>query len=211
MSDLKVLLGSSSKFRKKLCAQALPPGFVMTQRTISPDIDEKSIRDDDPHKMVVAISEAKTSKVLQILSTEQEVSLAESPDFIVCGDQVILFGDQVREKPTTEAQAKEHLQSYGRESVPAVCVCGITVTNLRTKQSKSGVETATLHWKSIPDDVAVALIAKGDVMYCAGSFVVEDELLQPYIDKIEGDIECVQGLPLTLTKNLLTAVNTESS
>jgi septum formation protein len=40
-------------------------------------------------------------------------------------------------------------------------------------------------------------------MYCAGSFVVEDPLLQPFLGKREGELESVQGMPIALTNKLL--------
>ena len=82
--------------------------------TISPDIDEKAIRRSDPKEMVLAISEAKTDRALELIESDPSFA-ANRPDFLICGDQVIQFKDQIREKPIDEAQAKNHLQSYGKE------------------------------------------------------------------------------------------------
>ncbi len=51
---LRVLLGSSSKWRKKVVGQSIPDTrlFRLLDRTISPDIDEKAIRNPIPHKLV---------------------------------------------------------------------------------------------------------------------------------------------------------------
>lgn len=51
---LRVLLGSSSKWRKMVVGQSIPDTrlFRLLDRTISPDIDEKAIRNPIPHKLV---------------------------------------------------------------------------------------------------------------------------------------------------------------
>ena len=62
-----VMLGSSSKWRRALVAGVLPEGFAMFDEQLSPDIDEKAIRRDDPAEMVLAIAHAKADKLEQEL------------------------------------------------------------------------------------------------------------------------------------------------
>lgn len=38
------------------------------------------------------------------------------------------------------------------------------------------------------------MVAQGDLFYCAGALMIEDPLLAPFIDRIEGSIDSVQGL-----------------
>ena len=45
--------------------------FQLMQRTISPDIDEKAIRNPAAHKLVLEIAEAKAKRVLEILAEEK--------------------------------------------------------------------------------------------------------------------------------------------
>jgi predicted house-cleaning NTP pyrophosphatase (Maf/HAM1 superfamily) len=65
--SLKLILGSSSKYRKAL----LEDFGVGPFDTMNPDIDEKAIRDADPAKMVVMISGGKMDALV-----EQVVDLA---------------------------------------------------------------------------------------------------------------------------------------
>jgi septum formation protein len=206
---VQVMLGSSSKFRAQLIAGALPDGYVLTPERLSPDIDEKAIRRPEARDLVLAIAHAKADRLIEMLNAQQadlsdgEAPKGVDPDLFICADQVIQFRDEIREKPVDEAQAKAHLQSYGNEGVPAVCVSGLVVVNRRTGKRVCGVDIAIQHFERVPDGVADALIAKRDIMYCAGSFVAEDTLLQPFLGKRTGEIESVQGMPIALTRELL--------
>jgi len=205
---IRVMLGSSSKWRASLIGAALPPGFVLVPEQLSPDIDEKAIRREDPNELVLAIAHAKADRLLQVLSERPE---AERPDLVICADQVIVCDGVVREKPVDAAQCKSHLQSYGILNKPAVCTSGIVVVSTKTLERFDGVDVAVQVINQVPDAVADALIAKGDIMYCAGSFVAEDPLLQPYLGDRTGEIESVQGMPVALTQRLLAQATSPNS
>jgi septum formation protein len=38
------------------------------------------------------------------------------------------------------------------------------------------------------------MVDQGDLFYCAGALMVEDPLLAPFIERIEGSMDSVQGL-----------------
>lgn len=65
-------------------------------------------------------------------------------------------------------------------------VTSLVVTNQRAGKRVETVDVARQHFKPIPEDVIDALIAKGDVLYSAGGFTVEDPLLAPYLGTREG-------------------------
>lgn len=192
-----VLLGSSSSSRKRLVASALPTGFELDPRGLSPDIDEKAIRRDDPSEMVLAIASAKADALYPLI-----LELDPRPDFYITADQVIVANGVVREKPESTQQCLDHMCSYS-SSNPAICTSGIVVVRVSDNQRASGVNIAKQYFTPIPRAVGERLIEKGDVMYCAGSFVVEDELLSPYLLRTEGEIEAVQGMPQKMTADLL--------
>lgn len=50
--------------------------------------------------------------------------------------------------------------------------------------------------------MVTALLAKGDVFHCCGGFLIDDPLLEPYLDRREGDADSIMGLPMVLTKSL---------
>lgn len=207
---VRVLLGSSSKFRRSLFKRVLEiankesNNVVFEQIELDsmvPDIDEKAIRRPDPSDLTKAITTAKTDKLLEMLEDEPE--LKKKLDLLVCGDQVIGFNGEIREKADSQKQVKEFLQSYGLTGHPAEAFSCIEVTNLNSGKRIIEVGVAKTFFKQVPDDVVQKLIDKEDILVCAGAFVIEDELLAPYIDRIEGELETMQGMPKVLVKDLL--------
>ena len=69
-----------------------------------PDIDEKTIRLDNPRELVMAIAHAKTDALLAKI---------KEPTILIVSDQVVLYEGEVREKPIDELEAREFVRSYG--------------------------------------------------------------------------------------------------
>eukprot|EP00039_Didymoeca_costata_P002688 m.61914 g.61914 ORF g.61914 m.61914 type:complete len:116 (-) comp11464_c0_seq2:24-371(-) len=93
---VSVMLGSSSKFKQGLAAQAMPDpvhtvSFNLHPKFVSPDIDEKAVRRADPQEMVLAIAQAKMDKLLELLDPKNGDSLG-NPDLVIAADEIILFG-----------------------------------------------------------------------------------------------------------------------
>jgi septum formation protein len=47
------------------------------------------------------------------------------------------------------------------------------------------------------------LIAEGEVFWCAGGLMVEHELVQPHVVRMEGSLDSVMGLDKRLLQRLL--------
>ncbi|CAE7421552.1 Dnajc2 [Symbiodinium necroappetens] len=179
---------------------------------LSPDIDEKAIRAEKPEEMCLAIARAKADALAP--------KVKDRDVLLVCMDQVVSCDGQIREKPETEAEARQFLESY-RQGKHASFINGMVVMNASTGRPPcaSSLNSSKAFWKIFPDEVVDALIKKGDLFTCAGGVVVEDELLQPYLRCIEalpaavvpgslenrcqGTEDSVQGLPLKPLRMLL--------
>ncbi len=149
--------------------------------------------------MLLAVAHAKADALLPKLQSEAP----PRAQLVITADQVIGFGGEIREKPSSPEQAKEFLQSYGASGTPAECVTAVVVSCVASGERFGGVDVAWQHWLPIPDDVADAVIAKGDVMRCAGSFMVDEPLLEPFQGERVGEMESVEGMPISLTRSLL--------
>ncbi len=187
---MKIILGSSSKFRNQIM-QDLGYNYDV----ISPDIDEKNIRDLDPKKMVLKIAYAKASAI---------ASKIKQPALIITADQVISFNGVVREKPTSEKEAYQFLSSYNSKSLETIN--GVVVTNTKTGVQNSGLDIVKVYLRPIPKEIIYQLIAEGEIFNCAGALRLEDPLMKPYIKKIDGSIDSLMGLPKILTKRLITSI-----
>jgi len=190
VKNYKIILGSSSIWRKKVLTSL---GYEFT--TMSPDIDEKAIRHEDPRLLTLQIARAK-SEALKPNVTEDTI--------LITSDQVIVCNGEIREKPKNKEECRTFLRSYN--SYPAECYSAVVVYNTKTKTQVEGVGIAVQYFKYITEELIESLIVQGDALNCAGGFV--RELMTEFLDKLEGEEETVLGLPKTLTKTLITTVIT---
>ncbi len=159
------------------------------------DIDEKAIRSNNFEELPLLIARAKTEALLKQI---------HEPALLITADLVVVCHGELREKPKDKEQAKAYLESYSLH--PAQTHAAVVVTNIATGKSSEGVDTATTFFKLIPQSVIDQLIEQGDVLRAAGGFIVDDPLIAPYVERIEGEMESVIGLPLALTKRLIKEV-----
>jgi septum formation protein len=197
--DHAVILGSSSKWRRKVMSQA---GCRITD-AMDPNIDEKAIRDSDPEKLVLKIANAKADALLpRIASCSDECVL-------ICTDQVALCEGIIREKPDSEQQAREFIHSYSDLGKPVETCSGVVVVHVNSGIRKEGCSYNRIRFNPIPPAV-VEEIVKGDVVYtCCGGFSVDCPVMGAWVKSIEGGVDGVMGMPLgvleTLFKELQTA------
>ena len=121
---------------------------------------------------------------------------------ILTHGQVSSCDGNIREKPESEAEARQFLESY-RQGKPACFINGMVVHNTATGRRVSSINSSKAHWTEFPDQVIDALIKKGEVFTTAGGVVIEDESWKPFLKSLEGTVESVQGLPVQPLRLLL--------
>ena len=76
---MKLILGSSSVNRRAVFRQLFPDYYVDdVTNFLSPDIDEKAIRSENPREMVKLIADAKADKNIQIIQSSSSSSSSTS-------------------------------------------------------------------------------------------------------------------------------------
>ena len=187
---MNLILGSSSWSR-----QAILKRNGISFEIISPDIDEKAIRFDDPGALVTAIANAKMDAVLAKLT---------EPAFVITSDQVVVSDELIMEKPISIDEAREHLVRH--RTIPPMTVTAVCVANSETGQRETIVDFARAYFSSIPDDLIDRLIENGRIMSCSGSYIINDPLMDPFVDHIEGTLDSIEGLPFETAIQLLKKV-----
>ena len=156
------------------------------------DIDEKSIRHDNPIELTRVIAYAKADAlVLRIHDSA----------ILITADTVVMCNGKIREKAATAKEAGDFLREYGTHSLQTVSA--VVVTNTHTRIQKDGVDIATAWFRPIPEEVIAQMISRIDICSFAGAFAYQDALQRSFIDRIEGEEESILGLPKQLTLNLL--------
>lgn len=219
-----VILATSSKYRRKIFEENFP-GVRFTSE--SPSIDEKAIGLDgtrhllDPHALTLSVAHAKADAIIaSLLSSNSSTSDSSSsgPSVILTFDQVVVCHGHIREKPESTQQCRQFLQSYSVNPLQTVTAVVVSIVNHPLPDWKPGqdlpesrrvdaVDIATQHFRDIPDSVVDQLIAKGEVMHCAGGITVEDPLLEPHLMHRDGSLDSIMGLPVDQLRNLLQKAN----
>jgi septum formation protein len=184
---MKIILGSSSKYRKEILQE-----IGIQFDVIAPDIDEKAIRFKNPKKLVTALAHAKADILLQKI---------KEPALIITADQVVSYHGEIREKPATKEEARYFLQTYGK--YPIEFVNGLVVSDTVTRKQFSGIDVSRTFTKPFPQQVIESIIEKEEIFHIAGGITLSDTFLTPYIIKHEGTRESRKGLPLKLLESLL--------
>lgn len=190
-----MILGSSSKWRRKVFTMA---GCRIAD-AMDPNIDEKSIRDANCEKLVLAISNAKADAILSRLDTSNI-----TPEmYLICTDQVALCEGVIREKPETESEARAFIKSYSEESQPVITCSGVVVVHVASGKRTDGTFYNTIRFNRIPSEIVDQIVA-GDVVYtCCGGFSVDDPVMGAWVHSIEGGVDGVMGMPLGLLEELV--------
>ncbi|XP_016460735.1 uncharacterized protein LOC107784166 isoform X3 [Nicotiana tabacum] len=196
--QFKLILGSSSTARRKILADM---GYQFT--TMSADIDEKAIRKEKPEDLVMALAEAKAEAIIPRVSIGESEGDAEPTLLITC-DQVVVYEGMVREKPSTEAEARQFMKDYANGH--AATVSSVLVTNLVTGCRRGEWDKVEIYFHDIPDQVIDKLIEEGIVLYAAGGLIIEHPLILPCIKEVVGSTDSVMGLPKALTERLIKEV-----
>lgn len=188
--DLKIILGSASKGRQNVLKRMGYDFDIM-----SADIDERSIRHDNPADLVLLIAQAKTNALLPNI---------KEPSILITSDQVILFNGQIREKPINEKQAIEYLGTSHLH--PIETIGAVVVTNTQTGKSVSGTQRGKVYFKPLSEEVINAHIQNGGALRGAGGFIIDDPIFEPFIEKLEGGMDSVMGLDSELAEILIQQV-----
>lgn len=187
---MTIILGSGSRGRKMVLENIGLPFDVM-----SADIDEKSIRSDDPKKLTLALAHAKAEALIPRIARSA---------LLITADGVVLCNGEMREKPIDEREATTFLKSYNR--YPADVITSVLVTNIANGRKAEGTDIARIWFHSISDAVIRAYIATRDPFEHSGGFDHMHQILAPYVKRIKGEKESITGLPRSLTISLIRKV-----
>jgi len=199
----RIILGSSSSSRRAIM-DGLASAFGFAYEVRTADIDEKAIRHAAPEELVLALGGAKADAILAKLAAEAPPAPGGGgggDGYLLTCDQVVVHEGRILEKPEGEEEARRFITGYAR--APAATVGSVVVTRLATGARRAALDLATIHMAPLPAADIDALIAEGEVLWCAGGLMVEHPLVAPRVTRIEGAQDSVMGLSAYLVVRLL--------
>ena len=160
--------------------------------TLSPGIDEQAIRSEDYALLPLLLARAKADALLNHVPQDA---------ILVTCDQVVVCNGDLREKPSSVAEARRWLNTISDH--PSQTNTAIVVHNVSTGARHEGVDIARVYFRPLPAAAIAQLIEEGRIFAAAGGFLIEDPRFAASVARIEGETESVMGLPIELTARLL--------
>jgi septum formation protein len=188
---MKLILGSSSKYRKEVLEKH---GYEF--ETMSPDVDELAIRSRDYHELPLLLAQAKARAVA--------AKISESA-LVIGVDIVVICDGELYEKPQSHDEVRAWLKKYG-EGYPVETVCGIWLINTETGKEVGEVDVCRLVFSPVPEHAVEEFIKYGEPLTRGGGFSIQLPYLKPYINTFQGTIESIVGMPVHLLEELLAKV-----
>ena len=175
----RLILGSSSPFRKEVLSSLLVPF-----ETSSPDIDESALEGESPIALVERLA----------IEKAQEVAKSYSDALIIGSDQVAMHGKKIVGKPHTHEVAVEQLREASGKKIELFT--GLALVDTRSGTVQSEVVPFTVHFKSLSERTIERYLRKERPYNCAGS-VRSEGLGVALFERFDGeDPNALIGLPL---------------
>ncbi len=179
MPNPRLILGSSSPFRKMLLESLMVPFD-----TANPDIDETPLDVETPIELVERLAIAKA----------QEIAKSNPDSLIIGSDQVALHGDDIVGKPHKHENAVKQLKAASGKKIELFT--GLALINSSTGNIQSEVVPFRVHFKELSDNVIERYLRKEEPYNCAGS-VRSEGLGVALFERFDGDDpNALIGLPL---------------
>ena len=176
---MKVILASSSKFRKQLLDK-----LNISFKCISPDIDEKRLKNEAVKDYVKRLSIEKASKI----------ACSNQKSIIIGSDEVADLKGRIIGKPITKKNAKKQLRMLSGNKV--VFRTGLCVLNSETGKYYASVNNYNIYFKDLNDSIINKYLESDDVLNCAASIRIEGLAIN-LVRKMNGaDPSSIMGLPL---------------
>lgn len=185
---MKLILASSSPFRRELLARLMIPFEVDV-----PDVDESPLPGEPPEQLVERLAIAKARAVA-----------TRRPDALVIGsDQVAVHEGVIVGKPLTHERAVTQLRQASGKAV--VLHTGLALVNSASGRVQSEVVPYRVVFRALTDAQIENYLRKEQPYHCAGS-VKSEGLGVALLQRFEGeDPATLIGLPLIRLVQMLEA------
>ncbi|KAL7943063.1 Maf-like domain-containing protein [Trichoderma barbatum] len=208
LNSKRVILASASPRRKQLLQQMGLTNLEITPSTEPEDLDKKTY---GPWEYVATTAR---KKCLDVYTTTVETHLASIPDpaLVIAADTIIVTRDgRILEKPRSEA---EHLRmlKHLRDTRMHRVLTSVSVLAPREDARHPGYdiqshteETKVYFWEEgngLPDDVIEAYVKTREGVDKAGGYGIQGIAGMLLVEKIEGSVDNVIGLPVKRTLTL---------
>ena len=179
LNTMKVILASSSVFRKQLLSKLRIPF-----KCISPDIDESRKKGESVPNYVKRLSIQKALKVAE----------TNAGCIVIGSDEVADLNNKILGKPITKTNAVKQLKMISGNKV--VFRTGLCVMQSDSKKYYSSVNNYTIYFKHLDNKLIKSYLDADDVLRCAASIRIEGAAINLVKSMSGKDPSSIMGLPL---------------
>ena len=185
---VRIILASASPRRRQLLAEA---GYNFT--SVTPDINETAFHPDAcEYAEQLALAKAKSVAV-------------KHPDSLVIGaDTVVDFNGEIIGKPADAKDAEQITRKLF--SAPHKVITGLAIIRLSCGIEIVESDTTTVYPRKMNAEQIAEHIKSESWRDKAGAYAIQ-ETGDEFVEKIEGSLTNVMGLPMELLQRLLTMVD----
>ena len=186
-SQYSFILASASPRRKQLLTEA---GYKFT--VIRPDIDESafSTKNVEPCEYAERLALAKAKNIAEY-----------HPDcLVIAADTIAYFEGEIIGKPADRTDAEQITKKLF--SKPHKVITGIAIVRLRDDIEINQSDTTTIYPKKLTAEQIAEHIKSGTWRDKAGAYAIQENG-DEFIERIEGSLTNVMGLPMELLERLL--------
>jgi len=182
----RIILASASLRRRELLAEA---GYKFT--AVTPDIDESAFS-------TASVQAAEYAKKMALAKAK---NVAEKyPDSLVIGaDTVVDFDGEIIGKPADAKEAEQITRKLF--SAPHKVITAVALVRLSDGTEICESDTTVVYPKSLTDRQIAEHIKSGYWQDKAGAYAIK-ETGDEFVEKIEGSLTNVMGLPMELLQRL---------
>lgn len=176
----KLILASSSIYRQEILRK-----YYTDFQSISPDIDETPLQNENPVSLAMRLADTKAEKISN-----------NFPDHYVIGsDQVASFNEQILGKPRTYENALDNFKSFRGKCV--YFHVGASIRNKSLDLERQWLETTEIRFNDYSDEDMVSYVNSLDTFNTTAGVKSESDLFPPLVKEIIADDEyAIIGLPI---------------
>ncbi len=185
-----IILASASPRRKKLLQQINLP-FEVQKSSVEETFDASLTAEEIVQQLALRKSE--------------DVAPHFSDALVIGADTIVVFGDEILEKPSGRDEAYDmlsYLSGNTHQVYTGVALCKVDSSNNIT-DTLTFVESTDVTFGNLnPEDIK-AYVASGSPMDKAGGYGIQDDYGAIFVKQINGDFYNVVGFPLHAFYNVM--------
>jgi septum formation protein len=191
MPAIDLILASNSPRRRELLREA---GYRF--RVLVPPVDdgEEPRGNDSPEALAERLAALKAAATIE--------SCGLSEGLVLGADTIVVLDSRVIGKPSDEADARRILAMLSGSEHRVIT--GVALVDVAAGRRLLAHEVTGIHMSRMTPEEIDAYVASGEAMGKAGAYAIQ-ETGDRYVERIDGSLTNVVGLPLELVERMIKA------